>query len=230
METGKPVWLPDWKDDNAYPRRVDDWSISQWMWAFIRRNKKYRADYVHLSKVVHRIHLEECLMEKWRIGTLPNPANDLGYMILTPFDDRPPERLYLDAPDVGGCVPPAPSPDESFQVTLRFDLRLNIDLQITRAREILVAESDRQKEGIEGITDFKKERASTPKKSELIKYLRAFDARVVGAEYLAIGAFLYPEKDSENGKDSMKQSANRAAAVGRKLVEGGYKAILNFAA
>lgn len=227
MKTGKPVWLPDWKDDNAYPRRVEDWNINQWMWAFIRRNEWYRADYAHFASLPY---LEECLMEKWHIGNLPNPADDLGYVILTHLDDRPPERIYLDAPDVGGYVPPTPSPDESFQVTLRFDLRLNIDLQIARAREILVTESDRQKEGIDGVTDFKKERASAPKKSELIKYLRAFDARTVGAEYLEIGARLYPEKGSENSKDSMKQSANRAARAGRELVEGGYKALLNFAA
>lgn len=40
-----PAWLPDWKNDDAYPQRDEDWSPYGWAWAFLRRNTDYRADY-----------------------------------------------------------------------------------------------------------------------------------------------------------------------------------------
>ena len=46
-----PDWLPDWADDSAYPASVDDWSLNQWVWAFIRRNEEYRTDYEHFEAV-----------------------------------------------------------------------------------------------------------------------------------------------------------------------------------
>lgn len=274
METKRPDWLPDWKDDSAYPAHVEDWIPFQWVWAFIRRNEEYRADYEYFAslpshdsdpryptqtskwsgrsasldddmslryckppslpgetyrqywarlngKVEVEMPLEERLMERWGIGNLPDPSDELGYQIIFHFDDSPPEELHLDGPDIGGYVPPAPSPDECGQVTLRFDLRFDIDKQIARAKEIIQERKDNS-------LDLEKLRASTPRKKELLKYLRAFDARTVGTSYEDIGAKLYPEKNGKNSNDAMKQSAYRAAVAGKYLVEFGYKTLLKF--
>jgi len=43
MKTEKPDWLPDWTYDSAYPAHVEDWSLFQWAWAFIRRNTEYQV-------------------------------------------------------------------------------------------------------------------------------------------------------------------------------------------
>lgn len=274
METKRPDWLPDWKDDSAYPAHVEDWNLFQWVWAFIRRNAEYRADYEHFAslpsndsdphypsqtskwcgrsafldedmslrycippslpgetyrqywarldgKVEVEMPLEEHLMEKWGIGNLPDPSDELGYQIIFPFEDSYPEELHLDGPDIGGYVPPAPSPDECGQVTLRFDLRFNIDKQIARAKEIIQERKDNS-DGLEKL------KASPPHKTALLKYLRAFDARTVVASYEDIGAKLYPDKNINNGNDARKQAAYRAAKAGKSLVEFGYKTLLKF--
>lgn len=283
MGTEKTDWLPDWKDDKAYPVKVEDWSLFQWVWAFIRRNAEYRSDYVHFAslpstdsdtlyttftskwhgrgpfldddmslrycqppaipgetyalysarlggKIEVDMALEEHLMGKWGIGCLPDPSDDLGYRILFPPEDSPPEILRFDPPSThaGRYTPPMPEQDESWQVTLRFDLRSNIKKQIKNAERILAEEKTRKKEGVNGISDLAEIRASTPQKTELLKYLRAFDAKVVGANDVEIGTKLYPEKNSDNSRDSMKQSGYRAAKAGKHLVEGGYKLLLKF--
>jgi hypothetical protein len=38
-----PDWLPDWRDDSAYPDPSTTTS-RQWAWGFLRRNIKYQND------------------------------------------------------------------------------------------------------------------------------------------------------------------------------------------
>lgn len=43
--------FPDWQDDSAYPSNFEEWSVSQWAWEFLRRNKEYQADYAHYASI-----------------------------------------------------------------------------------------------------------------------------------------------------------------------------------
>lgn len=40
-----PKWLPDWKDESAYPDPTGNVSREQWAWEFIRRNPRYQQLY-----------------------------------------------------------------------------------------------------------------------------------------------------------------------------------------
>lgn len=46
-----PVWLPEWADDDAYPSNYEDWSLSRWCWAFLRRNVAYQSDYAYYASL-----------------------------------------------------------------------------------------------------------------------------------------------------------------------------------
>ena len=45
----RPRWLPNWDDDTAYPANFEDWTLSQWVWAFLRRNSDYQNDYAKFA-------------------------------------------------------------------------------------------------------------------------------------------------------------------------------------
>lgn len=41
----KNQWLPDWKDETAYPD-PETTSLQQWAWEFLRRNPEYQKDFL----------------------------------------------------------------------------------------------------------------------------------------------------------------------------------------
>lgn len=45
----RPRWLPNWDDDTAYPANFDEWTLAQWVWAFLRRNSEYQSDYARFA-------------------------------------------------------------------------------------------------------------------------------------------------------------------------------------
>lgn len=55
---------PDWRDASAYPAKVNEWSMSQWVWAFLRRNSEYQKDYEHFSSLPS-YHANGAKTSKW---------------------------------------------------------------------------------------------------------------------------------------------------------------------
>lgn len=47
----RPEWLPEWNDDSAYPVTFDEWTLGQWVWAFLRRNSDYQMDYTKFAEL-----------------------------------------------------------------------------------------------------------------------------------------------------------------------------------
>lgn len=337
-----PAWVPAWDVDNAYPGETSDWTLFQWVWAFLRRNPEYRKDYVHFSELpAYYPHggktskwsgispcpdddtalrycdppalpgetmgqywerlgdnvnedgpLEEHLMEYWGVSNLPDPADDDGYLIMGNFIEMPPYLIEIPAYMLEGI---GTESDGREHVTLQFDLRFSIKKQPEDAELILNEILERQEsimslehpqgsqqvkkwpeilrefdadsvedtylgtDGLEHVTlrfnllfDIPKQikvtekiigerleqaksimhlervRATGPQLRHLPVYLRAFDARLVEADYLRIGNELFSKTSSGQSDENAKQAAYRAVKAGMDLVKGGYKALLKF--
>lgn len=276
-----PLWLPDWTDDNAYPTSYDDWSLSRWCWAFLRRNAEYQSDYARYASipawlpecgktpklsgrgiaddesmayrycdppalvgetsygywqrnrgnVIEEMPLEAHLMGKWCIGHVIDPADDNGWTLITFEVDMPPYRLQIDVPDGSGWIPPAPDSDWQESVTLRFDVRFNIDRQIEEAKAILNDHLDNMKNGLFAEIDggFDRIRSATPAKEKLPVYLRAFDACSMGVGPRELAGKICPSKrNTPSSLHSADGDASRAIKAGKSLVDMGYKDLLKF--
>lgn len=274
--TDLPAWLPDWRDAVSYPAQYDDWSLGQWVWAFLRRNAEYQADYQHFSSlpsyypgggktskfagrsacddddmalrycdppalpgetyraywrrldgaVVAEMPLEAHLIEKWGISHLPSPSDDDGYRLISNAEENPPYWIQIEAPDPAtGLNLHAIEPDRREHVTLRFDLRYSIDRQIEDAKSFLM---DMLEHYRTGPFPFERCQAAAPRRTELPKYLRAFDADAAGANRRELGLMLYPEKNDEQSTDALKAAVSRAINAGKALVAGAYKELLKF--
>ena len=47
--TRTATMAPNWGDDTAYPANFEDWTLGQWVWAFLRRNSDYQNDYAKFA-------------------------------------------------------------------------------------------------------------------------------------------------------------------------------------
>lgn len=182
--------------------------------------------------VIEEMPFEAYLMGKWSISHVPDPANNDGFKYVT-FDlEMPPYILRIDPPSaVPGYVSPMPDPDEEGQVTLRFDVRFNIERQIEEAGLILHDELERMRDGALGAIagGFKRVRANLPNKIKLPIYLRAFDADLSGVGPRELAGKICPTK--RNSPDSLRsadEEARRAIRAGKSLVDMGYKNLLKF--
>jgi hypothetical protein len=262
-----PHWMPNWRDDEAYPASFDDWSLAQWVWAFLRRNDEYRSDYEKFAALpdvnleggktskwsgrsacqdddmslryanpaaligeayceywkrigndgIDEMPLESYLMEKWGVVHLPNPDMDDGFQLIGSVKENLPYLIQINATD------PLPEPDRPEHVTLRFDLRHSIDVQLAEAKLFL---QEQLEYASSRLIPIERIQASGARNSELPKYLRAFDAALVGAKASEFGPVLYPEKAGAESADAMKAAANRAVRAGKALVDGGYRSLL----
>lgn len=83
----QPLWVQDWTDDRAYPMRFEDWCLSQWAWAFFRRNVEYQSDYAHFSAIP---------------GSLPGLGKTPKWVGRSNGDEYSMEFRYCDPPALSG--------------------------------------------------------------------------------------------------------------------------------
>lgn len=176
------------------------------------------------GKVIEEMDLESHLMLKWKILQLPDPADEDGWKIVSFDIDMPPFLITLDAPRVElGWTPPPPEPDRIENVTLRFDVRLNIEKQLEEAKVILKDTLEMRIESLNRI------RSATPSKEKLPNYLRAYDADVVGVGPRELARKICPHKsNSPASVRSADEEARRAIKTAKGLVDMGYVELLMF--
>lgn len=182
------------------------------------------------GNVAAEMALEERLIEKWGVTSLPDPADDNGYAIIGCSFELPPYVLDIYGPDLSGWIPPQPEPDERHHLTLRFDVRYGLSEQIEKALEMLTElRNSLESEDLFGDPDFHRISGNAVHLRKLPAYLRAFDASQIGIGPRELAWKICPEKRAnEAGLRSADEDARRAIKEGKKLVSGGYLDLLLF--
>lgn len=171
------------------------------------------------SQLICEMPLEDHLREKWGVVHLNDP--DECDFIIGGIAETRPYWIQIHAPDAAsGVVLAPPDPDGYEHITLRFDLRFGIDKQIEDAKAFLMERRE--------TLDVEKVQSSGKLPSGLPKYLRAFDANLVGAKPSIFGLKLYPDKTSKSAGDALKTAVSRAVKKGKKLVNGDYKNLFKY--
>lgn len=174
------------------------------------------------GKVIEEMPYEEFYCRKWKTCFLPNPAEQNGWKWVT-FDGYSPlELIEIPPPDTCRLAYPMPEPDEWHHLTLRFDLRFNLEIQLKKALALLNASKGR----VEG----QRIRAPSRHWNNLPLVLRAFDAKHAGAGIREIAKKLLPRKaGDENSLPSAERAIERAISKGEKMVDGkGYVNLIEF--
>ncbi len=182
-----PDWLPNWRDDGAYPDTAVT-SREQWAWEFLRRNPAYQNDYeiyrCALSKsynersIQNFIDLTAELHERYEIGGLFDPANNAPDLTFFFNSTCPPKRMHKRG------MPENPERYSPFQY-YRFDLRLRIKPQLAAVKDAL----EFRQQAFRRIGKLQKEkRAMTTKYRQ---YLRVLDARRSGATHHEMAGTIY---------------------------------------
>lgn len=182
--------------------------------------------------------IEDFLIDKkWELLYLADPSNDAGYDCIPHLIELPIEISDFDSaggigylPSRNGwietqCEPIKPPPEESHEITLRFDLRYSIDIQLENAKLLM----QEQKDILDFLQpdypyeDWRKIRESTGiKYKNLPFYLRTYDARKAGATFAEIGKKLRSYLDEDNAK----QQAYNAYIKAEELVNCGYRELM----
>ncbi|MFQ5691638.1 MAG: transcriptional regulator domain-containing protein [Nitrospinota bacterium] len=175
-------------------------------WEFLRRNEEYRSDHSAYRALVARHGSEEAppvrreafrLMGKYRLGALPDPAEDadgIRLPIMYPFGDRPevsgfpalrifdPDGREEEGDRVGGG---------------KFRVTIDVDLRTPRSHVIPVLDAileDLQLRRMDRHPDFHPEQDAEPPEDLGIYewYLQIWDRRRAGESAEEIARDLYP--------------------------------------
>jgi hypothetical protein len=219
-KVGDGTGLPDWRTGAGYPD-PDKTSLALWAWEFLRRNPRYRADYV--AYVQAKAGDFAPLRERLKVDLLPDEwsaalARKWGLPIGEPPDPSQPwqgrlEPWWPSSPDVKVIVNDTKRRNRTLNPALEFDISFPIEPQLESARKILLdaQQSLRRK----GSLYKRPERARTEQFVDCLRILDAFRAlevptdREVEAGILRkIGEVLFPRQTSVESK--MRSKAARA--------------------
>ena len=174
------------------------------------------------GEVIEEMPYEEFYCRKWKTLCLPNPADPNGWEWVTFNGESPVEILEIRAPEPLGFVHPMASPDEFHHLTLRFDLRFNLERQLEEALDILNAHKVR--------VDGQRIRATSRRWANLPLVLRAFDAKHTGAGNREIARKLLPKKaNDEKTLRSAEEEIRRAISKGESMAnDKGYVKLIEY--
>jgi hypothetical protein len=196
----KPRWLPDWRNQAAYPNHATG---LQWAWEFLRRNEQYQRLW---KKLVKPKYTSAELEDAWKRaqGMRSNPAKSwfadtavddpwrefkMQFHIVTyppPPPDEPQAKLQFQPyfiryeinignDNVGWKIIPGIEPDE---IVLYFNLDWPIGTQLANAKKVLKHHAPKQR----------RVRATKYK-----HYLRTLDAKAAGASLKQVAHQLHPK-------------------------------------
>ena len=78
----KPDWLPDWRDEKAYPK-PEKLDREQWAWQFLRRNPDYQSDHARWRELAkHTVYRE--LPGGDGFEDFPEPEEDMRFWVCDP--------------------------------------------------------------------------------------------------------------------------------------------------
>ena len=197
---------PDWRDAGAYPARASPY---RWASEFLVRNAAFRAEWSAAQKALKRTRSAAArqasldMLHRWGVA-YPVLKEWRSKLLDSPFVfEIPPYSL-------GGArlAPELPAHIQAFA----FDVRLPIDVQLSRAKVALTAYRRRY------AARRKHEMREQRQRADLRILLRVLDAREAGALNIAIAATLIgPDKDG--GADRVRKWYARAC----ELRDGGYR-------
>ncbi|MDQ3582360.1 MAG: DUF2285 domain-containing protein [Pseudomonadota bacterium] len=201
-----PPWLPDWKDESAYPEKL---APEFWAWEFLRRNAEYQEDYGVFSNLPYADNgnEEHRLMKKWGVFPLHDPDESQPLTIERGLYSEKPPYVYFDGRVRHSEIWHSPP--------FVFDLRQSLDKQLAECKQWLKCMRDNRGEN----RGFSAERGKRIQDDSIYRtYLRVLDAERCGASREEMADRLYP--------DSHTDTPSKALHVARELRDGGYRDLL----
>ncbi|CAN5158761.1 hypothetical protein BH24PSE2_BH24PSE2_17500 [soil metagenome] len=173
-----PGWLPDWRDETAYPSSL---LRSEWRWQFLRRRDDYQSDYAEWRGS----HPEEWAGEFAAMVGNPESREKYGtHYLLDPATPAAPVGFFQPAAPYFIPRPPSPDvrlPDDPGLYAVVFNVNEPLTSQFERTQKILT-----EWQRAYG----KKIRPKPEHRQAWAIYLRILDARAGGAILEEIGEAL----------------------------------------
>ncbi len=206
--------VPDWRDENAYPG-VNELTIDEWRWEFLRRRNDYREDfarpdesYIGESKgrYFERVYFVDRPVDPTRsVNAMktkkPDTSDPFSNLFPPAFDitflDTDLKALYGD-PFTGEHPRGEAQP---YHLDLRVDLTHPLPPQFLRLDRLAKDAQASWKPSLR-----------RPRRSKWPVYLRVLDARDAGAKLREIGKVIWDYKDYD---EAAKRAAERLKAAHR---------------
>jgi hypothetical protein len=229
----KPAWLPDWNNISHYPNpKVKKVPGKVWAWEFLRRNPKYQQlweAYAALPKSAGFIYGGSAVLDirerfQTEFGVYPAPppisASDPDFERLVRFvNQSPPYWMWpADAPEDYEFQ--GPDLNHPAEVLMKFDLRLQIAVQVKGANAILKKEASR----LSKAGTLSGQPRSKSESGKYCEYLRVLDAKMSGATSKVIAKEILGITDEDTLKDtqSVKEKVDDVFKAAKRLRDGGF--------
>lgn len=204
---------PRWDHAEDYPDTEDVGRLGA---EFLRRNAQFKLATAEFDKVGGDRKDPNSLYRQKLLGVCLCFGIRVPLVSALPWGDKP--TAYFERPPYLFNYPDGdirnPMPSECITLTMVFDFRQSIDLQLARARKIF--EAQRETNGLRPAAGFQRQRRDH---SEFSLMLRILDARLAKQKYVVIAKTLFPKLDDASALAKIK-GLNRQA---ESIRDGGYR-------
>lgn len=211
-KNGAPKWLPDWKDEAAYPN-VDKWE-------FLRRSLDYQKAFQAYERNDFNVLNGASIMKVFALDfPPPDPADNSPGPLFLPTVPKHAVRLLSYRDEVfepWAIDDPFNEPTDFLAVVDAAASDAAIVMEIKQAKRLILA-----KLRFKGEPSEKKPR-KRKRDADLKRFLRLLDAAVLGVCQRDMAKVVYPDTFNHSDDQAVTQVQN-ASATARQLRDGGYK-------